>query len=196
MLSEFIKKLLFGGRRPSGLHSRGLLGILFDLLDEHYRRIPELERKGIIEQYGKRFKSDIPEKKIYSKVHLDKAVLAPEKIICPNCGNQNSPYRLICDSCRNEIPKCNICKKRISGSYLVNCPFCKAPFHKDEILEWLKTKAFCPSCKKELDLWEFQDILKKQKDMEEKTSVKCPKCKSLIPKNSKFCINCGLQIKD
>ncbi len=157
----------------------------------------ELQRLGIIEQYKKRFNSDIPEKKIYSKVHMDKdLVIASEEIICPNCGQNNSSYRVRCTSCGNELPKCIICKRRVSGENLVFCPFCSAPYHLGEFLEWLKTKANCPNCKKELDLWEFQNILKNQDQIEENSSNECPRCNFMMPNDSKFCINCGLQIKD
>ncbi|MFX0132380.1 MAG: hypothetical protein ACFFDN_01915 [Candidatus Hodarchaeota archaeon] len=96
----------------------------------------------------------------------------------------------------NGFPKCLICRKSIIGEEIVFCPFCNAPYHKKEFLEWLKVKAHCKICKKELDMWEFQKHSEKHEHIEEISSIKCQKCKNLIPSDSRFCIFCGVKILD
>jgi hypothetical protein len=139
---------------------------------------------------------DLSNDKIYQKVHLDKEFTIPTKsLICSSCGNENPEDSKICKSCLNNIPKCLICYRAISAEQIVHCPFCNANYHKTEFFEWLKVKAICKNCNKELDLWEFQKYSKKHEHLEAIASIKCPKCKKLIPNDSDFCIFCGLKIK-
>ncbi|MFX0136233.1 MAG: zinc ribbon domain-containing protein, partial [Candidatus Hodarchaeota archaeon] len=69
-----------------------------------------------------------------------------------------------------------------------------ASAHKLEFLEWLKIKAKCPSCERELDIWEFQKILEQNKEVDEKYPLACPNCKKYIPIDANFCIYCGFKI--
>ncbi len=129
----------------------------------------------------------------------------PQTIQCPICGIENSLIAKKCKNCSTEFQKCIICKKKMALVEAVFCPFCNACFHKIEFLEWLKTKAQCPNCKKEIDMWEFQKYLEQQEMLEqvtnksdhkiEKLSFKiCTSCNKQIPKDSIYCIFCGIRI--
>ena len=72
------------------------------------------------------------------------------------------------------------------------CPFCYAPYHKLEFLEWLKVKANCKVCNKELDLWEFQKT--QGKILDEKFLKKCKKCLNNNPNDAMFCVYCGEEL--
>ena len=117
-------------------------------------------------------------------------------MICSSCGNENPETSKICKSCLNTIPNCLICNRAISAEQIVHCPFCNASYHKVEFFEWLKVKAICKNCNRELDLWEFQKYLEKDEYVKENSSMECPKCKKSIPGDSSFCIFCGLKIKN
>jgi len=75
---------------------------------------------------------------------------------CPVCKTDVTNLK-VCRRCGFEIERCKICSKIIKlDDEIVSCPYCGEKFHKDEFLEWLKVKAFCPNCRSELDLWEFK----------------------------------------
>ena len=74
------------------------------------------------------------------------------------------------------------------------CPFCNAPYHRIEFFEWLKVKAYCPNCKKQLDLWDFQRYLKMQGEIEKISYKICPNCKKQVPTDAGFCISCGIKL--
>ncbi len=139
---------------------------------------------------------NLSNEKIHEKVHLSEEFEIPSKpLICSSCGNANPRSAKICKSCLNNIPKCLICNRTISAEQIVYCPFCNANYHKAEFFEWLKVKAICKNCNKELDLWEYQKYLEKDEYIKESSSIECPKCKKSIPSDSSFCIFCGLKIK-
>ncbi|NVM02808.1 MAG: hypothetical protein HWN67_10755 [Candidatus Helarchaeota archaeon] len=134
--------------------------------------------------------------KIYERVHLGKEFTLPSKpLICSSCGNANPENAKICKSCLNNIPKCLICNRAISAEQIVYCPFCNAYYHKTEFFEWLKVKAICKNCNKELDLWEFQKYSKQPEHLDEIASINCPNCKKTIPRDANFCIFCGIKIE-
>ena len=115
-----------------------------------------------------------------------------KNLICINCDHPNLNYAKFCEVCGNKFEECAICGLKI-GKDIVLCPFCKAPYHKSEFLEWLKVKAHCKKCNKEIDMWEFQKYLAGQ-DVENK-SLKCPNCGFLLPMDADFCVNCGVKLK-
>ena len=115
---------------------------------------------------------------------------------CPNCGYENLSNSEECSHCLARFPRCFICRRLIISKDVVFCPLCNAPFHKSEFLEWLKVKAHCKICKKELDIWEFQKYLDQHEQLDEIYSIKCPECKKLISPDSNFCIFCGVKILD
>ncbi|MBD3227868.1 MAG: hypothetical protein GF329_06740 [Candidatus Lokiarchaeota archaeon] len=46
---------------------------------------------------------------------------------------------------------CGICKKPIdASSQSLECPYCINKFHRDHLLEWIKTRGKCPNCGKRL----------------------------------------------
>jgi len=57
------------------------------------------------------------------------------------------------------IPICSICNKEIDDRLLmVLCPYCKRPYHKDHIIDYLNEyEGKCPQCKRILEL---KDIIK------------------------------------
>lgn len=75
---------------------------------------------------------------------------------CPVCQADIKNLK-VCKRCGFEIHKCRICSRIIKlDDDLVRCPYCGEKFHREEFLEWLKIKAFCPNCKVQMDLWEFR----------------------------------------
>jgi len=77
--------------------------------------------------------------------------------LCPVCEAPIKNLK-ICNKCGYEIERCKICTKLIKlDDELVSCPYCGEKFHRQEFLEWLKIKAFCPNCRSEMDLWEFKE---------------------------------------
>ncbi len=128
-----------------------------------------------------------------------------EANICPICHHTIPLNSKQCGYCSTEFGECVICKKLIPLIESVFCPYCSVPFHKIEILEWLKVNASCPICKKEIDMWEFQKYLDLQEKLEEitdkidrkieKLSPKmCLNCKKHIPRDSVYCIFCGVKM--
>lgn len=89
----------------------------------------------------------------------NKNIYSSKSIICPYCGKYNLIGSKTCKFCFKQFPICVICDRLITENDIVYCPFCNSPFHKREFLEWLKIKAYCKNCKKELDLWEFQKFI-------------------------------------
>lgn len=75
---------------------------------------------------------------------------------CPVCAEYVGSMKT-CRKCGYEINRCKICSKIIRlDDDMVACPYCGVQFHRNEFLEWLKIKAFCPNCRTEMDLWEFK----------------------------------------
>ncbi len=137
---------------------------------------------------------DLIKPRIFEKVRLDEEFMVPsEPLTCPVCGYQNLNVSRICKSCSYNFPSCIICNRVIGGEELVFCPYCNSPYHKLEFFEWLKIKANCPRCNRDLDLWEFQKFLEHE-EVEINSSKLCHKCKKIIPKDSDFCIFCGIKI--
>ncbi|MHA1383345.1 MAG: RING finger protein, partial [Candidatus Helarchaeota archaeon] len=101
---------------------------------------------------------------LLSKSRSDKARVKGEPTIpkdlppnyCPVCGS-NVRNLKTCRKCGYDIVRCKICSKIIKlDDDIIECPYCGEQFHRDEFLEWLKIKAFCPNCRTEMDLWEFK----------------------------------------
>ncbi|MFX0135102.1 MAG: zinc ribbon domain-containing protein [Candidatus Hodarchaeota archaeon] len=136
-------------------------------------------------------------KNIHPKVHLDDSFIDHSKpLTCPVCNYKNPSESKLCISCYSKFLKCSICEKQISKEDLVFCPYCSAPYHEREFLEWLKVKAHCKNCKNDLDLWDFQIYLEEREKDYELHSKMCIKCKKHIPMDANFCIYCGLKIFD
>ena len=57
------------------------------------------------------------------------------------------------------VPICSLCNKDITERILmVLCPFCKRPYHKDHIIDYInEMEPKCPNCKRTLEL---SDIIK------------------------------------
>ena len=86
----------------------------------------------------------------------------PKTHYCSFCGKKIEKNAKFCTYCGLDLCFCEICKDYIRDDEAVStCPFCHKDFHESEFLEWLKVKASCPVCKKEIDLWEFQKMSKK-----------------------------------
>ncbi len=134
------------------------------------------------------------EEKILPKVKLGKGFYKLYKYtICPVCNKKNLLTSSTCKYCLTKFARCNLCQNYIGKEDVVYCPSCKATYHKLEFLEWLKVKAFCVRCKKELDLWEFQKYLEENKQEGQLPSKFCINCGRYIPIDANFCIYCGLK---
>ena len=71
--------------------------------------------------------------------------------VCIICKAELAEDAKICESCRNKVPECFVCKRPIDRKGRVKaCPFCKQKYHAPHILEWLKVKGNCPKCKKKV----------------------------------------------
>lgn len=153
-----------------------------DIFGDSYEGLTDEEQKQIILD------------KLKNRVKLGEEFLTPTKfIICPTCNSENLIDSKICKSCSNYFPICIICRKVVSKEDLIYCSFCNAPSHRLEFLEWLKVKAYCPNCKRELDVWEFQKYIKEQ-NFQHLDSKICKKCKKNIPNDALFCIYCGIKV--
>ncbi|NVM02298.1 MAG: hypothetical protein HWN67_08170 [Candidatus Helarchaeota archaeon] len=131
----------------------------------------------------------------HSKVHLDDSFIDHSKpLVCPICNYKNPSESRLCISCYSKFLKCSICKKQISKEDEVFCPFCSAPYHKRGFFEWLKVKAHCKNCKKDLDLWEFQKYHNENGQEHDLPSKFCINCRRYIPIDANFCIYCGFKI--
>jgi len=109
-------------------------------------------------------------------------------------GFENHYYSKVNNKCLNTFLRCRICNRFIDYGEEVFCPFCNAPYHETEFLEWLKIKAYCKDCNRELDLWELQTYLKKHNILNEKYSKLCKVCNKQIPDDAIFCIYCGNEV--
>nr|MDO8082912.1 DUF2341 domain-containing protein [Candidatus Freyarchaeota archaeon] len=70
---------------------------------------------------------------------------------CMFCGTELTEDKKFCPSCGRARLKCPVCQIDIVlGDPLVKCPNCGTLGHKDHLLEWVKVKGYCPSCKKKL----------------------------------------------
>ena len=128
----------------------GLIMGCFVLL---YFYIERRNRETPIRSFGDLFKRSRP-----AKIPLSKGKISVElpPNICPVCES-NVRNLKVCRKCGYEIERCKICSKIFKlDDIIVSCPFCSQRFHRNEFLEWLKIKAFCPNCRTEMDLWEFK----------------------------------------
>lgn len=70
---------------------------------------------------------------------------------CVSCGFSFPAELDICPECGEERARCSVCQLDIVfGDDLVRCPYCGVPSHRDHLLEWIRIKGFCPTCRKEL----------------------------------------------
>ncbi|MFX1452290.1 MAG: zinc ribbon domain-containing protein [Promethearchaeota archaeon] len=94
----------------------GLFGLIFNVIYDFYidKKLSEFERQQLLENYGKRFASDIPEKKIYPKVHLNEFLDSEksegqikENLLyhCPNCKKNIPDDSRFCIYCGTELKK-------------------------------------------------------------------------------------------
>ncbi|MFX0139549.1 MAG: hypothetical protein ACFFDN_38260 [Candidatus Hodarchaeota archaeon] len=81
--------------------------------------------------------------------------------LCPMCQSKIQVESNFCINCGYKLKFCLICKRYIKNEKeIAKCPFCNQEFHKTEFLEWIKIKASCAACEKQIDLWEFQNMYK------------------------------------
>jgi len=64
---------------------------------------------------------------------------------------------------------CLICKRSLrAGDEALECPLCRERFHREHLLEWLKTRSVCPNCGQELAADKLKDAEKDKKAKEKK----------------------------
>jgi len=55
--------------------------------------------------------------------------------------------------------RCIVCLNEVKpDEKVVSCPFCGKTGHKDHFLEWVKVKAICPNCKKNIRESELTNV--------------------------------------
>lgn len=70
---------------------------------------------------------------------------------CPGCGRALYREVTFCPFCGSKMEKCTVCKLIIEKDQeIVRCPYCNGLAHKDHILEYVKVKGRCPSCRNAL----------------------------------------------
>jgi len=59
---------------------------------------------------------------------------------------------LICLNCGKKTRKCEICMKyMVANEELVQIIDCGHIFHRNHLIEWMKVKRICPTCKREIN---------------------------------------------
>ena len=49
--------------------------------------------------------------------------------------------------------RCTICWKKIdANSEMSACPYCKRNFHRSHWIEWIKSRQFCPACRRKVSI--------------------------------------------
>jgi hypothetical protein len=70
---------------------------------------------------------------------------------CPVCGRALYSEVVSCPFCGSKLEKCIVCKLVIEKEQeIVICPYCAGRAHRDHILEYVKIKGRCPSCRNAL----------------------------------------------
>ena len=47
--------------------------------------------------------------------------------------------------------RCTICWKKIeANSEISSCPYCKRNFHRSHWVEWIRSRQFCPACRRKI----------------------------------------------
>ena len=84
-------------------------------------------------------------------------------VIC-SCGKWNGPEQTMCWNCNahlsaisretftfETVEKCAVCSFWLyEGEEILLCPSCHAQGHRTHLLEFLKTKGFCPMCNQKM----------------------------------------------
>lgn len=71
-----------------------------------------------------------------------------QRVQCASCGSWTNSYP--CTECGGG-KVCATCRLAIDAQdETLNCPSCEAPSHKRHLLEWIKIKGTCPSCRTQL----------------------------------------------
>lgn len=105
-----------------------------------YARTQTSRRKKIVE---------VPEQEMALKFSWPTP--APEKPRCVYCGLEVPENANYCPRCHGIIANCSVCSQNIaSGDRFLECPHCGTLSHRDHLLEWIKVKGYCPSCKNKL----------------------------------------------
>ncbi len=78
---------------------------------------------------------------------------SPEKFSCIKCGEPITTGGTLCSKCGGPQQRCMICRQFVGREELhFQCPHCKQLAHRIHLLDWLKTKDFCPYCRRKLHL--------------------------------------------
>lgn len=103
---------------------------------------------------------------------------------------------------------CSICKSKVGGFLqrgAWTCPKCRKLYCKSCCSEvgLVFKKPVCPECRVELvrgikakELPPPQTVIVQQQPAEPKVLLVCPKCKARVPSDSKFCPECGEDLKE
>jgi len=122
--------------------SLGIIGLIILILVGRW--IARRERDRIVERPPTPATRTAPRPKPQGRTH-------PEAVSCVSCGFSFPAELDICPECGEERARCSVCQLDIVfGDDLVRCPYCGVPSHRDHLLEWIKIKGFCPTCRKEL----------------------------------------------
>jgi hypothetical protein len=116
-----------------------------------------------------------------STIERQAQVVAPRLVQCKRCGasmkqgedycwNCGTPTRPGSATSRTPSPQtakpvrsgvCMVCKRGLEKTdEILFCPYCGSLAHKDDLLEWLHVKDYCPTCGRHLD----ENEVKRQAD--------------------------------
>jgi endogenous inhibitor of DNA gyrase (YacG/DUF329 family) len=109
---------------------------------DHQKKIESEVRRAIENAKTKLLKAPIiPFQKLGKKKLFD----------CPGCGKALYEESNFCPYCGFKLEKCMVCNLIIDKYQEISkCPHCASLAHRDHLLEYLKIKAHCPMCGKEL----------------------------------------------
>ncbi|OLS32983.1 MAG: Internalin-A precursor [Candidatus Heimdallarchaeota archaeon AB_125] len=84
-----------------------------------------------------------------------------KKLLCMYCQGQLEEIKdeelFVCLDCGKNAPYCEVCKNIIvEGEEIAQTKLCNHIFHKNHILEWIKVKGECPTCKIQINSQSLQ----------------------------------------
>lgn len=93
--------------------------------------------------------TEVPKPNITPKV--SRTAPTSEKPKCVKCGHEVPEDAKYCPVCGSITARCSVCNQYVtSEEQFLECPNCGVLSHRDHLLEWVKVKGYCPSCKKKL----------------------------------------------